>query len=96
MLKEQLSVLCETATEELMNANEKIRYAEGKLTSGDVDYLDKLTHMIKSIETTMAMLEGEDGYYKKSYSGHKKKTSPEEITAEEKQELKRLLEKIKM
>lgn len=63
---EELYELCETVSNELADANEKIRSAGGKLSAGDVDYLDKLTHMIKSIKTTIAMIESEDG----GYSGH--------------------------
>lgn len=56
--------LCDTITRELEDANEKIRNAGGKVSAGDVDYLDKLTHSLKSIKTTIAMMEseGEGGY----------------------------------
>lgn len=52
--------LCDTVSREIGEANEKIRAAGGKLNAGDVDYLDKLTHMMKSIKTTIAMAEAED------------------------------------
>lgn len=52
--------LCETISRELEDANEKIRNAGGKVSAGDVDYLDKLTHSLKSIKTTIAMMESED------------------------------------
>lgn len=66
---ETLYELCETVDRELSEANEKIRKAGGKLSAGDVDYLDKLTHMLKSIKTTAAMMdaEGEDGGYSGRY-----------------------------
>lgn len=56
--------LCETVSRELEDANEKIRKAGGKVSAGDVDYIDKLTHSMKSIKTTIAMMEAEedDGY----------------------------------
>ena len=54
-----LHELCETITRELDDANEKIRKAGGKLSAGDVDYIDKLTHALKSIKTTVAMMEAE-------------------------------------
>lgn len=38
----------------------KIRAAGGKLSGADVDYIDKLTHTMKSIKTTIAMSEAED------------------------------------
>ncbi len=61
---------CETLSRELGEANEKIKRAGGKLTAGDLDYIDKLTHAIKSVKTTIAMMEaddGESGYYMPHY-----------------------------
>lgn len=58
----ELHELCETISREIADANEKIRNAGGKLSSGDVDYVDKLTHTLKSIKATIAMMEDEDGY----------------------------------
>lgn len=60
-LYDNLEQLCETVADEISASNEKINAAGGKLTSGDVDYLDKLTHMLKSIKTTKAMIDAE-GY----------------------------------
>jgi len=57
---ETLYELCETLDRELQEANEKIRKAGGKLNAGDVDYIDKLTHSLKSVKTTIAMMEAED------------------------------------
>lgn len=59
---ETLYNLCEVIERELDDCNEKIRKAGGKLSAGDIDYLDKLTHAMKSIKTTLAMMEAEDGY----------------------------------
>lgn len=62
--------ICETISRELEDANEKIRKAGGKLSAGDVDYIDKLTHTIKSLKTTIAMMEAEgddDGYSSRGY-----------------------------
>ena len=59
---DELYELCETISRELADANEKIRKAGGKLSGADVEYVDKLTHTLKSIKTTMAMIEAEDGY----------------------------------
>lgn len=63
--------LCETISKEIGDANEKIRSA-GKLSAGDVDYIDKLTHTLKSVKSVIAMTDGEysngmDGNYR--YSG---------------------------
>ena len=59
--------LCETVSKEIGEANDKIEAAGGKLSGADVDYIDKLTHTMKSIKTTIAMAEheddGESGYY---------------------------------
>ena len=59
---EVLHELCETIQQELEKCNEKIRKSGGELSAGDIDYLDKLTHALKSIKTTLAMIEAEDGY----------------------------------
>lgn len=72
---EELHELCETVSSEIAEANKKIRSGNGKLSAGDVEYLDKLTHMLKSIKTTIAMMESEDeegysnwhSYYGRSY-----------------------------
>ena len=62
---------CETLSRELGEANEKIKRAGGKLSAGDLEYIDKLTHALKSVKTTMAMMEAEDngesGYYAPMY-----------------------------
>ena len=59
-----LHELCETISREIAESNEKIRSAGGKLSSGDVDVIDKLTHALKSIKATIAMIEDEgDGEY---------------------------------
>lgn len=62
---------CETLSRELGEANEKIKRAGGKLSAGDLEYIDKLTHALKSVKTTIAMMEAEDegesGYYMPHY-----------------------------
>lgn len=52
--------MCEVLSRELSEANEKIRQAGGKMSGPDLDYLDKLTHALKSIKTTIAMMEAEE------------------------------------
>ena len=59
---ETLHELCETVSRELEECNKKIRNAGGKMSAGDADYLDKLTHILKSIKTTIAMMEADEGY----------------------------------
>lgn len=68
---EDLHELCETISHEIADANEKIRAAGGKLSGADVDYVDKLTHTLKSVKGVIAMAEDEDGYsryYPMTYS----------------------------
>lgn len=68
--EKELYELCETIQEEIAEANKKIKNAGGKLSAGDVDYIDKLTHSLKSIKAVMAMMEdeGEDEYSGASYA----------------------------
>ena len=63
----ELHEMCDTITTELADANEKIRSAGGKLTAGDVDYIDKLTHTLKSIKGVVAMEEAGDDYSNRAY-----------------------------
>lgn len=56
-----LHEMCETLSRELGEANDKVRQGGGKLSGSDLDYIDKLTHAIKSIKTTIAMMEADDG-----------------------------------
>ena len=61
--------LCDTITTEIADANEKIRAAGGKLSSGDLDYIDKLTHTLKSIKGVEHM--EDSGYSERgSYRGY--------------------------
>lgn len=69
-----LHEICETLSHELGEANNKIRQAGNKLSAGDLEYIDKLTHALKSTKTTIAMMEaeedGESGYYMPRYGGY--------------------------
>jgi len=71
-LTKDLHELCETLARSISSANEKIRSAGGKLSTGDVDYVDKLTHALKSIKSVMRMEEEsemmDDGYSERGYS----------------------------
>lgn len=62
-LYDDLEEMCETVGREIKESNEKIRAAGGKLTAGDADYIEKLTHSVKSIKTTMAMMDAEGDSY---------------------------------
>lgn len=60
---EELYDLCETLEKDLAKTNEKLRMGGGELSGSDLEYVDKLTHSLKSIKTTIAMIEAdEDGY----------------------------------
>ena len=56
-LTKDLHELCETLARSIAAANEKIRSAGGKLSTGDVDYVDKLVHAVKSVKSIVKMME---------------------------------------
>lgn len=65
-----LHELCETVGRAITSANEKIRTAGGKVSNADMEYIDKLTHSLKSIKSVMAMIEEEEGSSERgSYDG---------------------------
>lgn len=49
--------VCEALMRELDKANDKMKKGGDNLTAGDLEYLDKITHAIKSVKTTIAMEE---------------------------------------
>lgn len=73
---EELYDLCETLEKDLAKTNEKLRMSGGELSGADLEYVDKLTHSLKSIKTTIAMIEAEDEdgysnhYWPMSYEGN--------------------------
>lgn len=58
-LYDDLMDMCETLSKELTKTNEKLRKVSGSISASDMDYINKLTHAIKSVKTTMAMLDSE-------------------------------------
>lgn len=71
-IMEELYDLCETLEKDLAKTNDKLRMAGGELSGSDLEYVDKLTHSLKSIKTTMAMIEADDGFSREggsSYAG---------------------------
>ncbi len=58
----ELKYTCEVLNNTLKDANDKLYKAGGKMSAGDLDYIDKLTHAIKSVETTIAMKGAGDSY----------------------------------
>lgn len=61
-MHDTLYELCEVIEREMQEAAKKIRNAGGKINAGDADYIDKLTHSLKSLKTVIAMAEAEDDY----------------------------------
>lgn len=57
----ELEHLCYVLESELSTVNDKLENSGGKLSGDDLTYIDKITHAIKSIKTTMAMLDGDYG-----------------------------------
>ena len=59
----ELREMKDTIANEIAEANQRIRKSGGDMNTADVDIIDKLTHSMKSLATTVAMLEAqEDGY----------------------------------
>ena len=64
-LLKELYDMKETVGHKIAQANKKIKANGGDIANDDVDIVDKLSHSIKSLVTTCAMLEAEeddDGY----------------------------------
>lgn len=57
---DDLVELCDTISKEIQAANSKIRSSGGKISAGDLEYIDVLTHILKSIKTTKAMMDAEE------------------------------------
>ena len=64
---DELYDMKEAVAYEIGEANKRIRNGGGKISVSDLDIIDKLTHAMKSIVTTCAMLEAEDGGYSGNY-----------------------------
>lgn len=60
---EELYDLCEVLEKDLKKTNEKLRKSNGELSGPDLEYIDKLTHSIKSIKGVICMTEDADGGY---------------------------------
>lgn len=57
--------ICEVVTQKLDRYNEKLSKNGGEMSASDLEIIDKLTHTLKSVKTTIAMIEAEE----KGYSG---------------------------
>lgn len=58
-LYDDLMELYGTLSKELTKCNEKLTKVNGNISASDIDYINKLTHAIKSIKTTVAMMDAE-------------------------------------
>ena len=58
---EMLHKLCEALTGEMEEYAKKIDRSDG-MSAGDLDAIDKLSHALKSIKTTIAMMDADNGY----------------------------------
>lgn len=61
-LYEDLEEMCEVLADELSKTNDKLEKSGGQISAGDIEYIDKLTHAIKSIKTTKAMMESDSDH----------------------------------
>lgn len=64
---ETLHKICEALMEELEDYEKRIEKSEG-MSAGDLDAVDKLSHALKSIKTTIAMIEADGDYSNRGYS----------------------------
>ena len=55
-----LKELFEMLSRALKEANEKLRNAGGKMSTTDLEYVNRLTHSLKSIKATIKMIEDEE------------------------------------
>lgn len=63
--------MCEYLEKDLEAMNEKVRAAGSSINSDTLTYIDKLTHALKSVKTTIAMEEAghsERGYSRDAYN----------------------------
>lgn len=59
--------LCDVVYKELEIARDKIHGSGDGISAGDTEYLDKLAHTYKSLQTSIAMLEAEDRHSGRNY-----------------------------
>ena len=66
-LIDQIYEMKEAVAFEIGEANKRIEQSGGKLSKEDLDIVDKLSHAMKSLVTTCAMLEAEEEGYSSDY-----------------------------
>ena len=64
---DELYEMKESLAREIGEANKRIQQAGNKISTADLDIIDKLTHSMKSVATTCAMLEAEEEGYSNDY-----------------------------
>ena len=64
---DELYDLKEAVSYEIGEANKRIKNAGGKISTADLDIINKLAHSMKSLVTTCAMMESEEGGYSGNY-----------------------------
>lgn len=57
----ELTTMCDTLFKEIADMNKKIENANGKMSAGDLEAIQKLMHSVKSAKTSLAMIESEEG-----------------------------------
>lgn len=62
-LYDDLEEICEFLADDLTKTNEKLSKAGGEISAGDLEYINRLTHAIKSVKTSMAMIDAEESGY---------------------------------
>lgn len=72
-----LHEMCETLARDLRKVNERIKAAGNKMTGSDLEYIDKLTHALKSVKAVIQMMESEDEAYSGAYDGRSYRRSYE-------------------
>lgn len=63
----ELNEMKDTVAGEIAEANRRIHQNGGNLNTADIEIIDKLTHSMKSLATTCAMLEAEEDGYSNGY-----------------------------
>ena len=72
-MHEDMKNLCDSLEfvyDDLAKVNQQIRSNNGTLNRDHVEYLDKLTHTIKSLETTKAMKQAAEDEERGGYGGY--------------------------
>lgn len=66
-IMDELYDLKDAVSYEIGEANKRIKNAGGKISTADLDIIDKLAHSMKSLVTVCAMMEADEGGYSEGY-----------------------------